>query len=624
MRFVLLCLAIILFVSSYKVKHDKVYLMNEFAKDLLDTRLMTVGSETVETYRFINDDNRNKTDILEGSVLMGNCDQDEKFTFVQGYLDNDINNKTLIARGRYTKSLHQIGWSRLHIETFDKAIPEILSWAAGYIEGRLTAPEMLDFYKNLVGIHTNEMSSLNTVFDYFKQVEQYIRNKTSKESLKALKSEELEYWITVALIQAQTDGLLEGYLSHKGELDILTLAHIYFINADGEVPELLTVFRERQGINNYSFKEGEGKFTKKYLKQHFGTDNPQTAWDKLMSDSHCTAVIKLIKDGNSIKDILIGHTTWDSYAEMHRIFKMYRFRYTLYGKSKEVQISLSSYPGTLTSTDDFYVLNKKIVILETTLEMLDRSVYNKINPGSHVPNYIRISVAHRLANDAQQWTEAFRQNNSGTYNSQWMIIDTSKLTFKSLFELQNIYTYNGLFYVLEQSPGLIEVQDMTRALLDKGYWGSFNRPYFSNISNNSGYAEMMTRYGRTYSYFDNPRAQLIDSTIQSINGIEEFKLLMRHNQSIGNNDYVNTISPRFDLNNGVRKASGGIDAKIVNLEMIKSDKVLAVSGPSTQNNVKPFDFTEWSTEPHYGLPKVWNFDWVVFSEENVKNDIKGN
>jgi hypothetical protein len=31
-----------------------------------------------------------------------------------------------------------------------------------------------------------------------------------------------------------------------------------------------------------------------------------------MAKSHCTSVIKLIKDKNQkIKDLIIGHTTWD-------------------------------------------------------------------------------------------------------------------------------------------------------------------------------------------------------------------------------------------------------------------------------------------------------------------------
>ena len=45
--------------------------------------------------------------------------------------------------------------------------------------------------------------------------------------------------------------------------------------------------------------------------------------------------------------------------KMHRIFKIYKFSYSLYGvEKKNSQITFSSYPGTLTSTDDFYVLKQ--------------------------------------------------------------------------------------------------------------------------------------------------------------------------------------------------------------------------------------------------------------------------
>jgi hypothetical protein len=605
-------------ICPHRLKGTENTLLNNLVSNLIDTSKLKIQPNSIENYRFSTTENNLTPDVIEGSVLMAD---DGKLSFVPNYLENDSNNKKLIARARYTKSLHQIGWSRLYVETFDKASPEILSWAAGYVEGRLTAMEMLDFYKNLVGIHNNESQCLNSVFDYYVKIEQYIRGKTSKEALMQFhniqQQSELEYWLTVSLVQAQTDGLLEGYKSYGSGLELLNLAQIYFINADGEVPELLTVFKERAAkMNQYSFKEDDTKLSKKYLKNHFGTDDHQMAWNKLMSESHCTAIIKLLKDSNnSIKNIFIGHTTWDSYSEMHRIMKRYKFDYTLNGKKKDIEITFSSYPGTLTSTDDFYILNRKIVITETTLEMLKRSVYDKINSDTHVPNYIRISVAHRLATSGKDWTEIFKQNNSGTYNSQWMIIDTNALA-------ANNPTYEGLFHVLEQSPGLIVVEDKSADLHKDGYWGSFNRPYFKEICDNSGFTEMLQTYGLNYSYNENPRAQLIISYIHNVTDMAAFKNLMQFNKNSNGTDYINTIAPRFDLafESYIKKTSGAIDSKVVSLEMIKESNIDAISGPSRANGAKTFDFTEWPNVPSFGLPKRWSFDWVLFNENNIKND----
>ena len=432
--------------------------------------------------------NLNQT-VISGSIIYNK--QTHELSFINQFLEENShfsnNYKVLIARGKYSKTLDTTGWSKLYLETFNNAASEILSFAAGYIEGKLTAKNILEFYKNLVGIHADEEDELGDVYKYYAEVEKSIRKKTTKQSLKQMNNEdELQYWMTVALVQAQTDGLYAGYSTEMKDVDPLSFEKIYFINADGEVPELMTLFKtKRENKNNeadsindngeinidqkFSFKQSEiknmssnlnntgnkeksillkkldkkmnvkinskdtnkqkyrlEKFSKEYLLKYFGESDPTLLWEKLMSKSHCSALIKsLINPKGYLEDIYVAHTTWDSYSEMHRIFKVYDFKYDLFGKEKNSKIIFSSYPGTLTSTDDFYMLNSKITILETTLEILDRELYMKasVSANGHVPNYIRISVANRIANTGKHWTELFKKNNSGTYNSQWMILD---------------------------------------------------------------------------------------------------------------------------------------------------------------------------------------------------------
>ena len=442
--------------------------LNKIAMSLTDTKNLKIKKEMHINDEFI--EKQEKT-IVVGSILYNSMTKELTYTNNFLVLNNNkksINpNKKLIARGRYTKSLDTIGWSRLFIETFDNCPSEIQSFAAGYIEGKLTAKNILEFYQNLIGIHAEEAKELNQVFDYYEKVEKFIRKKTSKMNLTTGYgsndgniNKDLEYWITVALVQAQTDGLYAGYNNIMSKVSPLTFAQIYFINADGEVPELLTVFKARaeaaaaangntnkynsnyntnksSAINidtKFSFKqkpakEKYSKFSKEYLYKNFGTKNPELLWNKLMLHSHCSALIKCDFSSNSLNDILIGHTTWDSYSEMHRVFKIYDFKFNLFNKFKHSLIMFSSYPGTLTSTDDFYMLNSKIAVVETTLEILDRELYNKYVPEAegHVPNYIRISIANRLASTGKEWTEVFKRNNSGTYNSQWIIVDYQQL-----------------------------------------------------------------------------------------------------------------------------------------------------------------------------------------------------
>jgi hypothetical protein len=66
-------------------------------------------------------------------------------------------------------------------------------------------------------------------------------------------------------------------------------------------------------------------------------------------------------------------------------------------------------------------------------------------------------VANRLADSGKEWTEIFEENNSGTYNDQFMIIDYNK--FRAGASPQNLS--DNLLWVLEQMPGHIRSADVT-------------------------------------------------------------------------------------------------------------------------------------------------------------------
>jgi hypothetical protein len=80
----------------------------------------------------------------------------------------------------------------------------------------------------------------------------------------------------------------------------------------------------------------------------------------------------------------------------------------------------------------------------------------------------------------------------------------------------------------------------------------------------------------------------------------------------------NQIAARDDLNPptcdlGV-DAGGAIDAKVTSVELLLAGSVLAISGP-THEEQPPFAWTgPWAASPHAGQPTTFDFDWVLFGQ----------
>ena len=58
----------------------------------------------------------------------------------------------------------------------------------------------------------------------------------------------------------------------------------------------------------------------------------------------------------------------------------------------------------------------------------------------------------------------------------------------------------GLFWLLEQIPGYFRREDLTHVLQTKTFWPSYNSPYFTDVFNMSGNAELVEKLGDWFSY----------------------------------------------------------------------------------------------------------------------------
>lgn len=506
--------------------------------------------------------------------------------------------KNWIAKAIYdADNYNKTGWSTLEIETNVEDDNDHQAYAAGYLEGKLT--------KDLISLHL-----LNTVGDFCKDSSKSCEKLIAflkanfKWLMKQIKENEQDpYWHQVKLSLIQFHGLYNGYNGIEqfiGTTDILELMHndiepymnLLVLQMNGDVSELLA------SLNQVS--------------------------DPFMAGS-CSALIKVLPNN---KDLYVAHDTWTEYESMLRILKLYKLNYRINNKDPVIipgsEISFSSYPGILVSIDDFYVLNSRLIVTETTIGNSNTDLWKHVTSDT-ILYWVRLMVSNRLAYTGQDWAKLFALHNSGTYNNEWMIVDYKLFTPGQPLR-------DGLFTVLEQIPGTVYWEDRTDTLRNTSYWSSYNIAYYPHIYNMSGAMDAFIKYGDFFSYTHSPRSNIFRRDHHKVNDIESMINLMRYNNftkdplsecSKCSPPYSgeNTIAARSDLNPATGKYPfdalghrdhGATDMKLTNFKLSETLQFISIAGPTHDDaDVTPFVWSQadfGSTTNHFGHPDKWTFE----------------
>eukprot|EP00944_MAST-04C_sp_MAST-4C-sp1_P010669 g10669.t1 len=635
-----------------------------------------------------------------------------QYRVIEGSLDKGKG----VAWGFYNDVTNDIGWSVLQIDTSKNYLDEEQMYAAGLLEGFLTATRIRQLFINDKALR--DQQQLQSLYSYFEVQDDFIRRKY-REAMKTSPTTEEEhdthaYWRQVGLELAQLDGLLDGYNNGVSAEHKLRLGDVWLLNMDGDVIDLERAFSTGQlsvdqvsneaetkqsnfgGLGDLTgqmrFKEIVSIILKRRGHSRVGTDRnvegakdnvpkgrsrdsksanskhlPQVVpgpkamkykggkkserysekkWDVLQRHSRCSALIKVLPD---FSDVYVGHTTWADYSELLRIWKTYNFQL----KDPAVlakKISFSSYAGMISSTDDWYITDTGLLILETTTNVEDENALSQINPKGSVVSWIRTMVANRLANNGRDWAEIYAQQNSGTYNCEWMVLDYKK--FRAGEQPQD-----GFFTMIEQVPGKVHKEDMTKTLLNRGdkkcldngdtellkkckskhmYWPSINRPYWKDIRDAAGYPldAASTPQNEFFSFEDNPRGRILQRDQKFVGSVEDMMALMQYNDPSDpmQGKAGHAIAARFDVPDAEpgqqRKPTGGIESKVTNAKMVKELASIAVLGPAhsstlpkwrdqSQKKASPMKAFRWDDDdsfmkvPHYGIPMELGFPWQM-------------
>lgn len=492
----------------------------------------------------------------------------------------------LLSKSEYSKKRFSTGWDELKINTYGTSNPLIQCWSAGFSEGLLTFEEISYYYNNIQVFFHENLKRADEIKGLYSKIHNKLENRIKNFDLDDFSFEtstnSIKKWAYQACILAQLEGIKAGYNSISDKK--LTIADFYFINAEGnfgDMKEYLKVNKLKDFGKNYNSKEN--------LKLIYNTDNIKEIWKNITKNGHCSALVKLLKNNTSKKyDVLLGHNTWTDYSEMLRTLKTYNFEFE--GKletpnnlensieMKTNTIKFSSYPGVLFSGDDFYIINNKIAIAQTTLSALNKFIYKDLlDLEYYVPEFIRIMTTNYISESAIEWYLNFKDYRHHMYVTQWIVIDYSVLNkineqlstdIISIADVQKKHPY--LILLIEDVPTSIKGIDLTQYLFDKGYFGSFNMSYFPEHQKILGLTSIESQID-IFSKENNPRYYLFNQLVNNITDIESFSKVILYNgyknsnSSIKDdpsfNDSSNGISSRDDLGRETN-LHGGVDFKV--------------------------------------------------------------
>jgi hypothetical protein len=182
----------------------------------------------------------------------------------------------------------------------------------------------------------------------------------------------------------------------------------------------------------------------------------------------------------------------------------------------------------LISTDDFYVLGQGMAMIQTSLNVLNTTIYNELTPKSLLA-WQRVRLANAMATTAPEWAAIFAQDNSGTYNNQYIVIDLNKYNQATGTTSEGAKVLlNDTVWLIEQMPGLVAAADQTNLLQTQGYIPSYNLPFYNSIYDKSGYPA----HFKENPYSTAPRALIFKAEAPKVTTVGEMEALMRYNDPV--------------------------------------------------------------------------------------------
>ncbi|XP_018494869.1 putative phospholipase B-like 2 [Galendromus occidentalis] len=547
----------------------------------------------------------------------------------------DLYNPQALAWASFKDATLQEGWAYLHIETNPNFPDELTAYAAGVLEAEATRSLISKQIQNRYSKYCSNLQRVTC-----KRIGRYLQKQVNYMYRRALSGRKKSaFWNQIYLLLKQFTGLNDHFngavLQSGNRFNASEPLTMMIINWEGDLlgieQVLPMIWPVRDGITKKSSRINT-KRGSRIPGLYVRDSRSETGNSSYLSlpPGHCSALIKYVDD-----NIYIGHTSWFDYDSMIRIEKKYDFAFRLRDDASPSMVPgrrlvMTSYPGCLYSLDEFYLIGSGLFVMETTLDVFDQWILRRCRVKS-VPTWMRSMAANRLSASGEEWVRHFSQENSGTYNNQYMIVDFNK------FETNGRTVADDVLWVVEQMPGTFVSRDLSSVLRGKGFFASFNVPYFEEIRkiNRLQDFEAFTTF---YKYETNPRKLIFDRDQDGVESVSSMMNLMRYNDY--KNDNLSTcgeckpptrvatfaIAARADLIDLEKHPiyifkglSGATDAKAIDFNGFKRQRIALVNGPPNEN-VPTFSWNDTGLPTPAGHPDKFDFPIVIHDFEESLHD----
>ncbi|CAF4881612.1 unnamed protein product [Pieris macdunnoughi] len=504
---------------------------------------------------------------------------------------NDLNNIPRgVARAYFRPEIDSTGWSILEVETNGSYPDEIQAYAAGIVEGALTWYSIHVHLENTIRAKCEDRpiekqcDKLRDALDKSANIwKSYAADRAATDP----------YWHHVSLYYTQIRGVFTGWKhgvernQNEYETDI---SDLYWLNSVSEVAEIeqkLNITLEEPNINKLP--------------------GLSSAFIRIANDT----------DDESVKKLFIAQNAAGSYSSMTRIMKRYKLNYQSMTKDNKagLTIDFSSYPGSITSQDEFYVIkgtNHRLSIAGTTIKNYNNKLWKDVNITEQLPLGPRVSAANHLATNVSSWSHMLASSNSGTGCKQWLVVDhdrfdnlhrqepiehqdqTEVVTEIVSNDTRHIVLHRpgkghtkGLVWLIEQVPGRTHSADLSDALLERKYLATYGLPHFKDIAETTQLSKMEELYGNMFSESESHRAVIFKRGFQNATSFESILKLMRMNNITSKSDdcdekclYEFGYSVPGVRGDFFKQSYGIIDTKVVTGNTKNGTlEFIAISGP---------------------------------------------